>query len=330
MKESLQDKLISSDSLRSLRDETTIAQSLSELGWNATVGPTYADAITNKSREIDVRARRHWATASKPKLNAKITLLCESKRMDGFHLVFADSPSKIPSRLISMAHTVWLGDSSRENDAMLADILVKLGMKSNNCDRFIDSLESISHPDGSALVSKLMISPFKGLPSATTFKETSIKSEKDIDNSVLWRACQALNSVMTACKNSLRADIQDDLEFAARFGKLNKTFIKDFTEAYIRKVSVIQIFHPVVVVDAKLWMVRADELEQVPTCRFIQRSASDEEVTWYDVVSRVEFDSYAKTMSKYYEQEFAAIGCDPEPDFDDVMNLCDLIEQQSE
>jgi hypothetical protein len=326
MNESLKEKLINSESLRSLCDETTIALSLSDLGWNATVGPTYTDAITNKVREIDVRGRRHWATASKPKLNAKVTLLCESKRMDGFHLVFADSPAKVPSRLISMAHAVWLGDPSRENDAMLVDILVNVGMKSNNCDRFIDSLESISHPDGSSLVRKLMIPPFNGLPSATTFRETCIEKEKDMDNSVLWRACQALKSVITACKKSIRTDIEDNLELAARFGKLNKTFIRNFTEEYTRSVSIIQIFHPVVVVDAKLWMVRAGTLEQVPTCRFIQRSASDEEITWYDIVSRGEFDSYAKNMTKYYEHEFSSIGCDPEPDFDNIMNLCDLIE----
>lgn len=317
---SIKEKLLGCPSIKSLRDETSIAKTLSSLGWHSTVGPVYFDVSTNKLREVDVRARRSWVTKSENPIQVNVQLLCETKTMSGYHIIFADSPSQTPKSLLAMSYAVWAGNFGRENQDIMLESFTRAGIEQDSADRLIDSFRQISYPDGFERVQ-----PFKTAPpdvpySATTFKETSVDKEKELDNSVLWRASLVLNSVMESCRKHFDEETKLEFEFAAKHGVMNNSFIETFAGAYQRRVSGLKLFHPVIVLDASLWMTSGDDIIETSCCRLIQRSATDDAVLWYDVVTRDGFADYAKSVTEYYDNKFIRAGGEASSDVDEILS----------
>lgn len=306
----LKDKLLKSESLKSLRGEVDISNALAVLGWQVVTGSVYSDPKTSKLREVDSCARRMWRKSSPPHFVANVVIYCESKSMSGFHLVFPPATPPTFNRLLTACHHVWFGSPYPSRRGLLEDIFAGAGVAPNSIHRIIDGLVSISHPNGSALIADMMIDPPQASTHATTFKETNIGGEKDADNSVLWRACSSLSSVLNAASSRLDQSCCEDLSLIGRNGIQHNTFIHDIHAAYLKSVGYVTLYHPIVVVDAQMWELNASDLKPIESCRLIQHSATSLDMTWYDVVHRDAFKPYVTTLTEHYASSFGTINCE--------------------
>ncbi len=88
----------------------------------------------------------------------------------------------------------------------------------------------------------------------TTFKETSIAAEKELDASVLWRAVQSVNSAISAFKEQQARSRAAEIAFEGAIRELNGGIAE---EAVIGKmadlVSYREYYHPIIVTNALLW-----------------------------------------------------------------------------
>ena len=302
-KRDLKDNIISCTAFDSLAKEQVLAKSYHKLNWTVFHGAFYQDLESKKYREIDIVARQVWSKGLKLVNNpvVRINMLVESKSASGYHLIF--SPLLTPlDRLTSQR--IWIG-YEEEFNANLLNILNEKGFKLEQISNLKQTVKMLSFPDNIALLSHLMIDPPISHYVASTFRETNIGSVKELNNSVLWRAGQVLNSAFKSFKkNTLdyhTSWITSGFEDPTLSGD---NIEKDILGWYNSHCHMLDIYHPVAVIDSMLWFTDGVKINEVDWCRFVQLSENGQVTFWFDVVNHSYFKKYLKEITDYYKTSF--------------------------
>jgi hypothetical protein len=296
------DRLSASAAVASLRQEQHIADLLQHAGWQVTHGYYYRDPATDKYRELDVVARHYWSKRGLRRRNHSVIVevLCEIKSIRDFHIVFA--PNVADDRYHTTIYAEWFG----YHEKRLAATLDEAGASADVIARMLKYFRRTCYSRGSEAgrAARMFICPPDADFRASAFRETNIGSEKDLDSSVFWRATQAvfsaINSTRASFLNHRFEEIADSIAYA-QHAKLDIALSMVETDIDMGAEHV-QVIHPVVVVDARMWASEGEELKEVESCRFLRRGR-EYEAAWCDIVTRSSADRYFTELTEYYERE---------------------------
>lgn len=297
--ESITDRLQGSTAVASLRQERHIVASFQEAGWQVTHGYYYRDPATGKYRELDVLARRYWAQRRSKRRNYSLVVdvVCEVKSIRDFHLVFA--PSIGDDNYDTPAYKEWFG----YHEKRLAATLDAAGATAEVMTRMLAYFRHACYARGNEFGRpyKLFIDPPHVDFRASAFRETNIGSDKELDNAVFWRSLQLVFAAIASIRESfldLRfQEIAGSIAYA-RHAKLDVALRMAETDIDFGAEHV-QVIHPVVVVDARMWVITGREINEITTCRFLRRSR-DYPASWCDVVTMADASRYIAALSEYY------------------------------
>lgn len=295
-------KITNSASFASLASEQKIASTLEALRWKAIHGCFYPDLKTEKRREIDVLATRKWERKGKSLgAYAEVQLILEAKSAKGFHILFS------PLSRSSSHHQVnveWLGFEG-SNHRRVFQAIAKAGLNDEQAASILKKFERQAYSSkGGRKFLSVEAHPAKVYASA--FRETNIGGEKDLDSSVLWKAMQSLSSAVANLKEQylnfcLDGWLISEIEMAPAL-KLDQTAAA--VEILDLLVRFTKLYHPIVVIDAPLWMVKNGNVQNIEWCRFEQLDTKGESEWWFDVVHSLHFEAFAQELTRHYEKKF--------------------------
>jgi hypothetical protein len=259
-------------------------------------GPFFRDPITAKLRELDVRASRTWSSgARETSTHTVLEVLVEVKSLRGYHVIFAPAPNG--DQHIS-AQRFWLGDLREQ----LPRALTEAGVDPEVVSRLTTRFRELAYPqEDEMLVHDRVVDPPGASLFATAFRETNIGSEKELDASVLWKAVQGLNSVIDSKRALSESHFLIDLGVVIDVALLDGLDLASTVEReFARRLRSVTLFHPAVVVDARLWVSRGCELEETECVRFVMQNPEKWPPRWFDVVTRASFARWLDQLTTHY------------------------------
>jgi hypothetical protein len=292
-------KIESSQSFKSFIRERDVSKLFHKYGWDTQHGAYYQDVDEKKYREIDVIARQIWEKQTKfGKQLIRLTVPVEVKTMNGYHIIVSSLERE---KKIYCQNIVWLGDSSSEYLKVRTKLLDS-GLPDNTVHTLIQRLHDFAYPRQQARTFSLMLRPQDEVV-FTSFRETNIGSEKDLDNSVFWRASQSLYSAAKSITESIYEYHLDGINFTP----IERNYIGDekkcIEEIFSRMcfhVQMIDIIHPIVVTDAMLWAVNEPAPQEISWCRFSLHEYNSSVVWWCDLVNSNHLIAYLNKLTKHY------------------------------
>jgi hypothetical protein len=158
-----------------------------------------------------------------------------------------------------------------------------------------------SEPDGGSLVGPYLAEPPKTSVHATAFRETNVGAEKDLDNSVLWKSIQGLESILESERRRFIEGLQSDLKVTIEVAELDGRDVKQAIQDELgRRVKHVTLFHPIVVLDAHLWVGNASDLKEVDRVRLVVNTTDVLSRRWFDVVTRQGFSKWLDELAGHY------------------------------
>lgn len=309
----LHNKLLKSTAVITTKMESNVCRSCNALNWQAMQGIYYQDLTHSKYRELDVCATQNWEYTSnnnpKETIRVAINILAEVKTMAGYHLIF-DSLNTDPLPDFQSNYCDWIGYSVDDQKSKIANLLVNEGINQDDTHSIIDAIYHAGYPNDTMKLWPLLIYPSKAKYFSGSFRETNIGSEKELDNSVLWKACQSLWSSIESFVESNFQNYLSDLEVDALVARQTNNYESWFELSIEHRSSFASLFHPVVVTEAQLWRLSSsgEEIEQIDSTRLFFRDHKGHTIRWFDVVHIESFDSWIADTTKQYEDELIKRG----------------------
>jgi hypothetical protein len=304
----IEEKLRQSDAYRSLVMEKEVADRLALLGWGTTHSCFFKDCETGKLREVDIVARQRWRkkVAQGEKL-VRIHVMVECKSARDYHLLFTRDDAKG----LDMDHRVyaeWIGWDGENTSRLMAE-LSTLGISSDDFSGLRGALVNIAYPKQTMSIGEFHFPPPAAPFYSSVFRETNTKNERDLDSSVLWRAGQ---SVLAAVAGFREETIQYHLGWISGGAELalkeGGNVIDEILSTYDTHSKMIDLYHPAVVIESPLWAVRGSKLHQIKSCRLLRRERTGGIGDWFDVISRVDLDSYLSRITRFYSGRLKRAG----------------------
>ena len=169
---------------------------------------------------------------------------------------------------------------------------------------FLHKVERVAFPRHKMRTSTLRIEPPPVEHCFSAFRETNGKSEKDLDNSVLWRAVLALRSAVASSKaeriDGLACDFNVDLEVARR----QKLPFKSALGTIDIHARSIYLYLPIVIIQSRIWSAHSTNPEELRWARLIQNGTFGDTQDWVDVVNFSYLEEYLRTQSNHFEYAF--------------------------
>jgi len=302
--EKLKKFLHGTDALNSLMSEMEIVKIFQDSQWAVTHGFYYNDPKENKVREIDIKAVQWWNRKVKGNSqNLKLNIIAECKSLKGTNIIIAPYHPQGFEKEPRISH--WIGWDSEEEHGLLQAEMVRLGVPIKFIRDYNKEFSKKAFQDGEAKVAGLLVDPPAAVFQTTAFREISSKREKDLDSSVLWRAVQGVSSAVESCYLGAKTGAGELVELAVRFGdKANQPRYREgIISAFDTSSNYVEIWHPVVVLDADLWVLNKKELVKVEWFRFGPFKSIDSNFLWSDVVSQKCLSKYVNYVSNYYKDE---------------------------
>ena len=297
MPDDLQALLEKSSAVSSLAAEQLVVEQLRARGWMAQHSLFYQDLDTTKWRELDAVGMRIWTAAhrSGEKL-VRIRLFLERKTLRDYHIVFSSERSGLSSK-----QAIWMGYERQYVDELSA-ILKRLDYCDEDIGHFLRRTTSIAYPRHSMSVASLCVDPPAAPFCSSAFRETNTQQDKELDNSVFWRSILVLDSAIRRFRASHIKGELEDFEISTRYDRRwAATPVAAALEAYASMTRSLELIHPIVVLDASLWVLRKDKLHKVEWCRF-ERSGWFWPEWWTDVVTADYFPQYLAALTSHYER----------------------------
>lgn len=305
--DTLNEKLLRSKAVVTSQMEADVRRMCNANDWQAIQGVYYRDLKHAKYRELDVSATQRWKFVTKDNLgqNPSITIniLAEVKTMSGYHLVFDNLDIKPFLCFQSSVYCDWVGYIENHHKQRMHEIFSYQGIDKNDFPSLIDKISAIAYPEDTVRISELLIQPSQAKFFAGSFRETNIGSEKELENSVLWKACQSLWSSIESFIDDNFEDFFGDLDTNALLARQENDDTW-FEQAIGNHSSSASLFHPVIVTSAKLWRLSSSgkALEEIPSTRLFIQDQRGHVIRWFDVVNFDAFDDWISDVTnQYYE-----------------------------
>lgn len=305
----LEQKLKNSASFYSLVSEQTLRKRLTKSGWTAVQGSFYQDTESRKLREIDVIGSRLWTQKLKSgDRTVKLFVVAEIKSVRGFHFLFSPWSAKYLMQKPSFLHgnRYWMGDED-ECDTTVSARLTKLGLPPDKVAWLLKKAGKFAFPRHFARIGRLAIDPPTTAIQSSAFRETNIGGEKDWENSVLWKASMSLQSTVAGLRESARNLYLENLELPIRYEESEPKKLNGALEHLQLGVSFLELYHPVHVTDAMLWLVDGKQLQPLDWCRFIRLNTYGHPEWWFDVVNSDHVEKYVTQITGYYKKQFKKV-----------------------
>jgi hypothetical protein len=297
-------KLKASHTVLSLEAEQAASKILSVLGWTCYHGAFYRDVRDEKLREADVIARQLWNRLADG-IVVDLHLILECKSARDWQLVFAEGQRE--TRIGHVAR-VWPGYAENRFE-WLHRVLRAYSIPETAFAELRSRFTAQAFPDERALPYSMMPDAPRTPLTVTAFRETNLDKEKELEASVFWRAITALRSATRSLAASAMERHAESFEMAASQTPFSwASFLSDFDHACRESLRRVSIFHPVVLVDSPMWILRNGRLRRISLCRFQQLGPTGTTEWWCDVVSTSEFERFANSVSTYYDRFFRRQG----------------------
>ena len=286
--------------------EATVAQVLQKLRWSTVQGPYYIDPVTGKSREIDVVGQQHWRRAgSVSDHSTTIQFVVECKSIKGWHILF--QPVR-PRGQTDHRYEYSFGWELEFRPQRLATALEGIGMSREEITHTRELLDIYQRNVPADAPRSFTLDVPRARKRSTTFRETNIGNEKEeLEQSVLWRAMQlSLGAIQSMERSRFETDVEK-ISFGVLVGDLTGTdrsaqALASARDAFNNTVY----FHPVVVLEAQLWVLSGADVRKTPWVRLEQRMLTSDVDRWVDIVQLSSFASYAKYVTRDYDQQMRA------------------------
>lgn len=290
-----------SEAHRSLRAEHDVANCLKEMGWKVTQSPYYLDKKTKKLRELDVIASGLWIKPLKSgDLHAKVNIFIEVKTNTNFHILLSGTTSNSFS---FNGNEHWIGYSD-EAQKKIEEMLPRFDMENHNVLDFIHHVEKIAFPKHIMRTSKLRLKPPPEENCFSAFRETNGKTEKDLDNSVMWRASLALRSAIQSAQEELNEGLAKDLGADLEVARREKLPYTDAIETIKLHACTINLYLPVVVIQSRIWSSQSSNPKELKWARVVQLETYGNTKDWVDVVNFNHLEEYISTRTEYFDRSF--------------------------
>lgn len=294
----LQNSLLASSAFGSFSSEQAVAEVLSKAKWSSTHGFYYEDLLTQKQREVDVIAMQTWKRKQgEVDQSCDIYLLVEVKSMSGFHLLLSEHTMDARS---FYNHILWFGDASGKY-LELAQKLEQRGIEPKHSRSLISRMHQYAYPRHTARMGSMMVRP-QAAQVFTSFRETNIGSDKELESSVLWKAIQSLRSAESALSRQIRGYHIERLMESIEYEPRTQDWVKAILPWAQWELGMVDIVHPVVVTDAKLWSANRAGIEERKSARFSLRTFAGHSEWWCDVVNSSYIKEYVAVVSKHYRR----------------------------
>lgn len=298
----LHTKLLNSQSFNSLTSEQRILSLMKGLGWRGIHSCFYTDSKTEKLREVDVLCRRVWECRLKNRQElADLNLVIEAKSAKGYHLLFSALEGSSAYR---QANELWMGLEG-EPRQLIAQMLTDAGLTVEQSANVMKVFDKMAYPNRRPRCYRLSVDPPPAQVYVSAFRETNIGGEKELESSVLWKASLSLASAVGGLKQQtidhMRVRLKEDFEISSLI-KLDP--IAQVTELLDIHAGLVDLYHPIVVIDAPLWEVRDGELRSIRWCRFQQLETHGQSEWWFDVVHSDHFEKFAGELTRYYDKRY--------------------------
>lgn len=300
----LKEILKNSEAFKSLQTEQAVADVLSRLGWHATQSPYYLDEKTGKSRELDVIAKRYWKAPRKSgDLTARVNVFVEVKSNSDFHILCA-GPASQPYSFGNNEYWVGYSEPARRK---VEDQLGRFGLERAAVLKFLHKMERATFPKRRMRTSTLRIKPPPAENCFSAFRETNGKTEKDLDNSVLWRATSAVRSAVMSAQRELIDGLMLDLGMSLEISLRMEELPEEAVGTIERHSHTINIYLPVVVIQSRIWSVLPQGPHEIKWARLIQYGTYGDSQDWVDVVNMDNVEEYFSGLNEYLERTFRKV-----------------------
>ncbi len=220
----------------------------------------------------------------------------------------------MPDSHVGYLTRFWPGFEDHGKFRWLARGLRETGLPESELPLYLARFRKLAFPGDAAVARAMFSDPPPAPATASAFRETNIGGEKELENSVLWRAVRELRGVAVAIRRSSlawhRGWIAGSVEAAISSGRAP---LDDYNDWVKRQLRVVDVVHPIVVLDAQLWLVGTNGVREVPWCRLLQLNTRGSTQSWCDVVNRRNFSSYAAAATLHYARFFRRRGFRREP-----------------
>ena len=289
-------RLLASPAVQSLAAETELTRTLVRAGWRAHQSVYYQDMRSGKIREVDIVASSVcFRTVTHGDQNVAVDLVIEAKTMRDFHIVFALQRGAAVPR--TGVQTQWLGYRDEPPEQLVGSI----GLGPAHVTAVARRLKKIAFPSNFMRVGTLSINPPLAPVEATAFRETNIGSDRELESSVLWRGIQSVASAIDSDIERIRANDIHDLKVAVESAEGDAKRAVEYVVAQLTsQLNSLDVFHPIVVLEAPLWVLDSNRLKPVTWCR-LHWNAGGYSERWVDVVSRKEFGSFLERITRHYD-----------------------------
>lgn len=301
----LEERLASSQAFRTLRAEREVVNSLGQLGWDARHSPFYKDMATGKPRELDAIGRRIWeGRDSIGPMTARVNLFVEVKSNRDFHVLCAGQAMQ--SRRFE-GNEYWLGYCERTL-ANLASAAAEFGLKPSEARDFMHGVEKICFPKDTMRVAPFRIDAMPAKHSFTAFRETNTSLEKDLDNSVLWRAVSALRSAVSSARGEIIEGIIGDARVDMEVARRHKKSVVTHAGVIHARSAYIDFYVPIVAIESRLWSAESPEPVEIEWFRLVENNLLGGSENWTDVVNLAHLNTYLSAVTAYFKRTFADLG----------------------
>ncbi|WP_036097061.1 hypothetical protein [Leptospira weilii] len=306
MLDELKNKLLKSESYKSLVQEKTIADLLKNLKWNVSHGVYYPDPTINKKRELDIFCQRYFLSEN---ASSTINLLIEVKSLSDYHLLF---PPYVNRYSVSFNNIAWKGEYA-PNYQPYTDVLLRHGLSKRDVTRFINKLNNLHFYNNGeeSHILDLHIRPFP-IDISSTFRETNSKIERGLESAVVWKAFQSLQSASEGIKKNL---LEIDLKEFERnilthqlgiYGLDKDEDVIQYLAKYNHDsgLASLNVYHPILIIESTLWKVSSNnDLKEISWIRLYEEKADPYFGFWIDIVNAKFVDEYFNMLNDYYNSE---------------------------
>jgi hypothetical protein len=294
--EDLKKKLLNSPAINSLKQELSIYNKFTKLGWEVDHSPYYTDSTTGKFREVDISARRYWIKKGKKEFSFGVNFIVECKTINDYHVVFCNQCDGVYN-----LEDDWIGEDSMNHYSETIKLLQKHNIKDSDIQETLNYFNKHLYPKGRVRYGDYRLDSFE-IPTFCSFRETNIGMTKDMENSVVWKSYQSLYSVIRSYQANKFKDIDYEL-YNIENEKYLTTYearLNELKEELIYSSNHFELFHPVLVVESKLWDFNEDKIEELKYGRLVFQEMSGFS-TWIDIVAHKHLDEYLQKSKEYVD-----------------------------
>jgi hypothetical protein len=295
-------KILNSQAVNSLLLEKRVYELFRKHKWNAKHSPYYTDNETNKFREIDIVARNYWEGPKDEDISCSIEYVVECKSIKDYHIIVNDCLDR--NEILGLIHC-WIGNDVSDSHTKILSYLLDKGFSKDEILHLLKEFDALCYPEGMFKFVDNRVDAFV-IPTFNSFRETNISVVKDLDNSVVWKSFQSLNS----CIKKLQEFEWDNIQFELKNLdfmeiKSNDEKINCILESVRFASNHITYVHPLLVIESNLWKLE-NGLKSLNYFRLVFQEIFGGEI-WVDIVNIDFLDEYLK-KAKYYDKYLISKG----------------------